>query len=134
MAGSINIVIVGTPVADPEMRYLDSGIAVATVRFAINEPTSRDTRKTTWARVTFWRDQAERLVTNVKKGTPVMIVANFVESRPWTDNAGKPQVSTEFSGISWNFAGNRDSNPAAESASGGSEPATDTTTVDDIPF
>lgn len=133
MAGNLTFVITGTPVADPEIRFLPDGTAVATLRFALNQPTSRKDAKTTWARVSLWRDQATRAHEMVKKGTPIQVVGNWVESRQWTDTKGVEQVSTEFSGQSWGFVGNRDSNPSADvpsSDAGGSAP----TIVDDIPF
>lgn len=133
MAGSMTIVLVGTPVADPELRFLDDGTAVGTVRIAVNEPTSRAKKKVTFFRVTFWRDQATRLNDMVKKGTPIAVVGNFIESRQWTNAAGEAQVTTEVSGQSWNFAGNRDSNPAAEDVPAGGEAPT-SSNVDDIPF
>lgn len=128
MSGFMNTLIVGFAGNDPELRYLDSGIAVCSVNIAVDQPSSRDDRKTAWVRVTFWRDQAESLASNVSKGTPIAVGANFIEARHYTNNAGAIVDTLEAQGTFWRFTGRKSDNPAA--SGGSSEPAPS----DEVPF
>jgi single-strand DNA-binding protein len=80
MAGLNKVMLIGNVGADPEVRNLESGVTVATVRLATNESyTNKDgnkIEKVEWHRVNFWRGLAQVVEKYVKKGDPI-----FVEGR-----------------------------------------------------
>lgn len=102
MAASINEVrLLGSLGADPEIRRMQNGGAVANLRIATSErwkdKASGEWReKTEWHRVTVW---AEGLVAsiekNLRKGDRVHIVGQ-IETRKWKDQQGQDKYSTEI--------------------------------------
>lgn len=77
MAGLNKVMLIGNVGADPEVRNLESGVTVATVRLATNESyTNKDgnkIEKVEWHRVNFWRGLAQVVEKYVKKGDPIYV-------------------------------------------------------------
>ena len=78
MAGYQYTIIIGNVGRDPEMRYTQSGVAVADFSVAVSrrwtDRTSNEQReKTTWFRVSAWRGLAETVNQYVHKGMQVMV-------------------------------------------------------------
>lgn len=80
----------GNLVADPELRFTPSGVAVANFTVA-STPRRFDKAKGEYVdgealfiRCTVWRDQAEHVAESVRKGSRVM-VSGRLESRSWED-------------------------------------------------
>ena len=67
MAGEVTITVVGNIADDPELRYTQGGVAVASVRVASTPRTmNRQTNawedgETVWVRCTAWRELAENV-------------------------------------------------------------------------
>jgi len=143
MASWSQTIIIGNVGRDPEMRYLQNGSAVCSFSVAVtkkwtDKSTNEQREKTTWYRVSAWRQLAETANTYVKKGMQIMVVGN-VETRPYLDNAGQPAASLELTADNFQFLGSRGDNQGGSgdyddgggysggSSGGGSN-------VDDIPF
>lgn len=83
------IILIGRLVADPELRYTQSGIAVATFRLAVDRPfTNREgERETDFIDVVAWRKLAETCAHNLTKGR-LTAVDGRLQVRSYEDNQG----------------------------------------------
>lgn len=83
--------IVGYLGADPEMRYLDTGVAVCNFSIATSRKYNRkdgtSVDETTWFRVTVWGNPAENAYKYLTKGCPVL-----VEGQLKPDKDGNPRT------------------------------------------
>lgn len=101
MANSLPLAITGNLVADPELRYTNSGAAVANVTIAhtprkFNRETSEwEDGETTFLRGSFWRNQAENAASSLKKGTRVVAIGNLV-TRTWETPEGEKRSVVEL--------------------------------------
>ncbi|GIK26976.1 MAG: single-stranded DNA-binding protein [Chloroflexi bacterium] len=112
------ITIVGNVGRDPELRYLQDGVAVCDFSVAVNRRfgTGEEARdETTWFRVSVWRNQAEVVAKYVKKGRQVMVVGE-VKANPYMDKSGQPAASLDITAHTVKFLGGRD-----DSEGGGGE-------------
>ncbi len=93
------VTLVGRLGQDPEVRRLESGIAVARLNLATNE-SIKDKNSgewkdlTEWHRVVCWRNMAERAEKQLKKGSLVYLEGK-ISTRKWTDKDGKDNYTTE---------------------------------------
>lgn len=73
------ITVIGNVVAEPEIKFTKSGLAVASFTVA-DTPRVKDTDgsfkdgDTIWWRVSIWRDPAENVAESLKKGDRVVVV------------------------------------------------------------
>lgn len=101
MAGkSLNkVTLIGNLGKDPELRYTNSGVPVATFSLATNE-TWKDSdgntqEKTEWHNIVAWQKLAEICGEWLKKGSKVYIEGRL-QSRSWDDkNTGQKRYMTE---------------------------------------
>ena len=93
-------IIVGNVGSDPEMKYTPSGIPVTTFSLAVNRKwkngDGQQQEKTTWWRVTVWRQQAEIVSQYVTKGMKVLVEGEDIEARAFTDKQGNQRASLEI--------------------------------------
>ena len=93
------ITIVGNVGKDAELRYLSDGTAVTDFTVAVSKITGRgETRKekTTWFKVTIWRDRAETAAQLIRKGAKILI-AGEVDASAYTDKTtNQPRASLEI--------------------------------------
>lgn len=129
-----NVTIVGNVGRDPEMRYTSSGVGVCSFSVAVNRRwTDRQSgekrEKTTWFRVSAWRQLAETCSQYVHKGMLVLVVGE-VEADAYIASDGQARASLELNARVVQFLSRQgegdgsyydDSDYAAED-------------VDDIPF
>ena len=102
MAGSVNkVILVGNLGADPEIRSLNSGDRVATLRVATSE-TWRDRgsgerkEKTEWHRVVVFNENIVKVCEQyLRKGAKVY-VEGAIQTRKWSDQSGVEKFSTEI--------------------------------------
>lgn len=105
MAGETPITIVGNVGADPELRFVKEGTAVATIRVAVDERKQVDgewqTVRTNWFRVTGWRNVANMMGEHVNKGTRVIVTGRLTFSEYEKDGQNKlvPEITAEAVGI-----------------------------------
>lgn len=100
MASVNKVILVGNLGADPEVRYLPSGDAVANIRLATTDrykdKQSGDFKEAAeWHRVAFFGKLAEIVGQYLKKGSSVYIEGR-IRTRKWQDQAGQEKYSTEI--------------------------------------
>ena len=120
MASVNKVILVGNLGADPEIRYMSNGEAVANVRLATTESwkdkNSGEKREVTeWHRVVFYRKLAEIVGQYLKKGSSVYIEGR-IRTRKWQDKEGQERYTTEIEATEMQMLGGRQS---AASSSGG---------------
>ncbi|MFA7290938.1 MAG: single-stranded DNA-binding protein [Rhodocyclaceae bacterium] len=100
MASVNKVILVGNLGADPEMRYMPNGDAVANIRLATTESwkdkTSGEKKEITeWHRVVFYRNLAEIVGQYLKKGSSVYLEGR-IRTRKWQDKEGQDRYTTEI--------------------------------------
>lgn len=153
MASVNKVILVGNLGQDPEVRYTQSGAAVANVNIATTDTwTDKDSgekrEKTEWHRVIFFGRQAEVVGEYLKKGSSVYVEGNL-QTRKWQDKDGNDRWTTEIRarvmqmlGGRGDGGGSRGGTPPAPPANTGGDkkPAAAATTPadddfdDDVPF
>ncbi len=101
MAGETIITIIGNLTADPELRYTQSGTAVANFTVA-STPRSFDRQSNDWKdgdalflRCTAWRELGENVAGSLSKGARV-IVTGALEQKSYTDKENNKRTSLEL--------------------------------------
>lgn len=99
---SINkVILVGNVGNDPEVRYLEKDICVATFRLATTERGYKAANgnlipdRTEWHNIVLWRGLAEIAEKYVKKGTQLYIEGKL-RTRQWNDSSGATRYTTEI--------------------------------------
>ncbi|WP_114941359.1 single-stranded DNA-binding protein [Mucilaginibacter endophyticus] len=98
MAGINKVFLAGHLGKDPDLRYLDNGVAVSSFPLATSEMTGRGEQQkafTEWHNIVMWRSLAERSV-QLKKGQLVYIEGK-IRTRNFTDRTGLKKYVTEIS-------------------------------------
>ena len=96
---SVNkVILLGNVGKDAEVRYIDSGVAVASFSLATSENyTAKNGEKVTtteWHNIVAWRGLAEIAEKYLKKGAKVYIEGKL-KTRTWQDKEGNNRYSTE---------------------------------------
>jgi single-strand DNA-binding protein len=134
MAGWSQTIIVGNVGRDVAFRYTQSGIPVADFSVAVTRRTGSGenrTEKTTWVRVTCWRQLAEIANQYVRKGTQIMVVGT-VETSAYLDKAGQPAATLELTADTFQMLGSR--GDREQGGDGGYNDSAPPDNVGDIPF
>ena len=100
MAGVNKVILVGHLGRDPELRYAQSGTAVANATLATSERRKdRDgewTDQTEWHRLVFFGKTAETLARYCKKGKQIYVEGR-IQTRSWDDKeSGQKRYTTEI--------------------------------------
>ena len=96
MAASYNkVILVGTLVRDPEIRYIGSGAGVTKFRIAVN-PNKRDAKPedTLFIDIVAWDKLAETCNTYLKKGMSCLVDGRL-SIRQYDDKEGNKRQATE---------------------------------------
>ena len=129
MAGVNKVILVGNLGKDPEVRYLDSGVAVANFSLATTESYKNKegerVNQTEWHNIVLWRGLAEIAEKYLKKGSSVYIEGK-IKNRKWEDKDGNTRYNTEILADNMTMLGSKPS-PNSEQ----SESSND---IDDLPF
>ena len=97
MAGDTQITVVGNLTGDPELRFIQSGAAVANFTVASTPRTfDRQTNEfkdgdTLFMRCSLWREAAENAAESLTKGMRVIVTGRLV-ARSWEANGEKRTV------------------------------------------
>lgn len=123
MASINKVILVGNLGADPEVRYLPSGDAVASIRLATTDrykdkASGEFKEATEWHRVSFFGRLAEIVSEYLKKGSSVYIEGR-IRTRKWQAQDGTDRYSTEIVADQMQMLGGRSSGERRES--GGDE-------------
>ncbi len=97
MRGINKVIIVGTLGQDPEVRYGQSGTAVANLSVATSYKPKNGDEETEWHRVVLFGRTAEVAQQYLFKGSKVYIEGRN-RTRKWQDNAGQDRWTTEVLG------------------------------------
>ncbi|MFZ1538170.1 MAG: single-stranded DNA-binding protein [Chromatiaceae bacterium] len=101
MSRGINkVILIGNLGADPEVRYMASGDAVANVNIATSESwkdknTGEAKERTEWHRVVFFGKVAEVVDKYVKKGSKIYVEGQL-RTRKWQGQDGQDRYTTEI--------------------------------------
>ena len=112
MASVNKVILIGNCGRDPEIRYLPSGQAVATISIATTsrrkDRTSGETvEDTQWHRVTFYDRLAEIAGEYVKKGRPIYIEGRLKYGK-YTDQAGVEKNTVDIIATEMQLLGARE--------------------------
>jgi single-strand DNA-binding protein len=101
MARGVNkVILIGNLGADPEVRFMPSGGAVANIRVATSETwkdkqTGENQERTEWHSIVFFNRLAEIAGEYLKKGSKVY-VEGALRTRKWQDKNGQDRYTTEI--------------------------------------
>lgn len=101
MARGINkVILIGNIGADPEVRYMPNGNAVATISLATTDAwkdkqTGEKQERTEWHRVVCFNRLGEIVGEYVRKGSKLYIEGSL-RTRKWQDQQGQDKYTTEI--------------------------------------
>ena len=99
MSGVNKVILIGNLGKDPEVRYLDNGVAVANISLATTEnyknKEGEKVSQTEWHDVVLWRGLAEVAEKYLKKGASVYIEGKIRTSK-WVDKDDNNRYKTEI--------------------------------------
>lgn len=128
MASVNKVILVGNLGADPEVRYMPNGDAVANIRLATTDrykdKASGDYKEVTeWHRVSFFGRLAEIVSEYLKKGSSVYLEGR-IRTRKWQGQDGQDRYTTEIVADQMQMLGGRQvpSNSGEPGEPGESEP------------
>ena len=149
MSGVNKVILVGRLGADPEVRSLESGTKVASIRLATSErykdKNGNQQEITEWHNVVLWRGLADVTEKYLKKGDQVYVEGKL-KTRKWTDKDGHDRYSTDIVADEMTMlGGGSGSSDRSGSSAGGGQSATSSNQVnepasslddidDDLPF
>ncbi len=147
MAANINrVVLVGNLTKDPELRHTPSGMAVCSLRIAVNSrrkdgATGEWTEKPNYFSITVWGNQGESCAQYLSKGRPVAVDGRL-DWREYQAQDGTKREAIEIVADSVQFLGGRQDGegggaPQYVPAGAGRESDADFSPAgadDDIPF
>lgn len=119
MSGVNKVILVGNLGKDPEVRYLESGTAVANFSLATSESwkdrkTGERKDVTEWHNIVLWRGLAEVAEKYLKKGNQVYIEGKL-KTRSWEDKEGVTRYMTEVVADNMTMLGGKRSNEGGSS-------------------
>ncbi len=136
MAGYQYTIIIGNVGRDPELRYTQSGVAVCDFSVAVSRrwndaPPTSSARKTTWFRVSAWRQLAETCNQYVRKGMQIMVTGE-IDASAFVGQDGEARASLDLdrAGLSNSWA----AAPTVEAEEQASARYYSNQQVDDLPF
>lgn len=101
MPGVNKVILIGNLGKDPEVRYLEGGIAVANFPIATTESfrdkNGNKNEQTEWHQIVLWRRLAEVAEKYLRKGQMVYLEGK-IRSRSWDDKDGNKRYTTEIFG------------------------------------
>lgn len=135
-----SISLIGNVGRDAEMSYTPQGIAVCKFSIAVNKVYGKgENRKerTTWFRVTVWRDYAEVAAQYIRKGMRILVVGE-VNATAYIDKQGKAQATLEVTCDLFKMLDRREEHgstppPATEPTNQGGE-IPESQDTSDVPF
>ena len=135
MAGVNKVILVGNLGKDPEVRYLDNGVAVANFSLATTEnyknKSGERVSQTEWHNIVLWRGLAEVAEKYLKKGASVYVEGK-IKTRKWEDKEGNTRYNTEILADNMTMLGGKQSQDDSPSLS--STPTDNSAKTDDLPF
>jgi single-strand DNA-binding protein len=110
MASVNRVILVGNLGRDPELRYIQSGQAVANFTLATNDrwrdKEGNNQERTEWHRIVVWGKSAENCAQYLQKGRSVYVEGRL-QTREWEDKEGNKRQTTEVVAQTVQFLGGR---------------------------
>ena len=140
MSGVNKVILVGNLGKDPEVRYLDSGVAVANFSLATTEnyknKEGERVSQTEWHNIVLWRGLAEVAEKWLKKGSSVYIEGK-IKTRKWEDKEGNTRYTTEILADNMTMLGGKpqaDTDKESINAQSSEGNTSENDSTDDLPF
>lgn len=110
MASINKVILIGNLGADPDIRYLPGGEAVANLSLATTDKWKDKAgvaqESTEWHRVSFFGRPAEICQQYLKKGSAIYVEGSL-RTRKWQDQSGQDRYTTEIRGDRMQMLGGR---------------------------
>jgi len=136
MAGVNKVILIGNLGKNPEVRYLDNGVAVANFSLATTEnyknKAGERVSQTEWHNIVVWRGLAEVAEKYLKKGASVYIEGK-IKTRKWEDKEGNTRYNTEILADNMTMLGGKSSQEDSPSSAASVSVSADDKS-DDLPF
>jgi len=138
MSGINKVILVGHLGKDPEVRYLEGGVSVASFPLATTETFNKDGRKveqTEWHNIVLWRSLADVAAKFLQKGKLVYIEGKL-RTRSFEDKEGVKKYTTEIVAENFTMLGRKTDFEGDGSARSKDEGITDInkSNTDDLPY
>lgn len=121
MASVNKVILIGNLGADPEVRYLESGSAVAKFSIATTEAYNNKNgeriENTEWHRIELWEGLAKVAEKYLTKGSPVYIEGKLKTDK-WTDQNGVERTAVSIRGTSMTLLGSANQQTSGSAAPG----------------
>lgn len=122
MSGVNKVILVGNVGKDPEVRYLEGGVAVARLPLATSETyknkEGNKVEQTEWHNIVLWRGLAEIAEKYVRKGK-MLYIEGKIRTRSWGEENNKKYITeiiadsmTMLGGPKTDDGGSKNSEPA----------------------
>jgi single-strand DNA-binding protein len=139
MSGINKVILIGHLGKDPEVRYLEGGVSVASFPLATTETFNKDGRKveqTEWHNIVLWRSLADVAAKFLTKGKLVYIEGKL-RTRSFEDKEGIKKYTTEIVAENFTMLGRKtdfESDGTAKQAQKTNDEIDVNAANDDIPF
>ena len=133
------VILIGNVGADPDVKYLEGGVAVARFSLATSEvynnKNGERVTQTEWHNIVLWRNLAQIAEKYVRKGM-MLYIEGRIRTRSWDDQNGVKRYTTEIYGDNFQMLSRKQDNggkpqdthmPQAPDLNGGDD-------SDDLPF
>lgn len=95
------VILIGNVGADPDVKYLEGGIAIARFSLATSEvynnKNGERVTQTEWHNIVLWRNLAQIAEKYVRKGM-MLYIEGRIRTRSWDDQNGVKRYTTEIYG------------------------------------
>jgi len=117
------VILIGRTTADPEVKYTQSGVALATFRLAVDRgfKNQQGERETDFIPITCWRRQAEIVGEYLKKGR-LVAVEGRLQSRNFQTQDGQKRTAYDVVADFVQFLESRGSGGGDSGSGGGGAP------------
>lgn len=95
MAWGNTVTIVGNVTRDPELRFTNSGMAVARLGVAVNKRSRDGEEKTSFFDVVCFREMAENIAESLQRGARVMVTGELSQDT-WETPEGQKRSKVEI--------------------------------------
>lgn len=137
MSGINKVILVGHVGKDPEVRYLDGGVAVANFSLATTESyknkEGNKVDQTEWHHVVAWRGLAEIIEKYVKKGQ-LLYIEGKIRTRTYGEENSKKYFTEVIADQMTMLGGKRDEQTMRIESKPIESPVPTTELADDLPF
>jgi len=107
---SVNkVILLGNVGKDPQIRYPEQGMTVASFSLATNEKSASGSERTEWHNIVMFGKAGEFAEKYIRKGTKLYLEGK-IRSRVWEDKLGVKRTVTEIYADYFELLGRRDDN------------------------